>query len=131
MATIVKAGPFSCDGASLTWDERQKIVEVTQVSAAVRERANTFGKRFLTLSGPISGIDLAHDMAQKYIKASQLVVPQFSDTPGSEKDWIPTTNVQTTTLGKKGNQGATVGGNLFSKNDNNRPGCGRCASRSR
>ena len=32
MATIVKAGPFSCDGASLTWDERQKIFEVTQVS---------------------------------------------------------------------------------------------------
>ena len=109
MATIVKAGPCSLldDGANgkWTWDERQKIFEVTQVSAAVRERTNTIGKRFLTLSGPISGIDLAHDMAQKYIKASQLVVTKFSDTPGSEKDWIPTTNVQTTKFGKQGNQG--------------------------
>ena len=114
IATIVKAGPFSCDGASLTWDERQKIFEVTQVSVAVRERANTFGKRFLTLSGPISGIDLAHDMAKKYIKASQLVAPQLSDTPGSDQDWIPATNVQTTKFGKKGNQGGRKSNNCNS-----------------
>ena len=76
MATIVKAGPFSCDGAALTWDERQKIFEVTQVSAAVREKPNTFGKRFLTLSGPISGIDLARDIAKKYMKASRMIGTQ-------------------------------------------------------
>ena len=98
MAIIVKVRPFSCDGATFTWDERQTIVEVTQVSAAVREKANTFGKRFQTLSGPISGIDLAHDMAQKYIKASQMVGTKFSETTDSEKDWIPTTNVHTTKL---------------------------------
>ena len=88
---IVKAGPFDLpnhgrDG-TLTWSQRQKILEITGVSAAVRERKNTHGRRHLTLSGPISGIQKAKDMAMAFVVTSQQAGTPFAPTAGCEGDW--------------------------------------------
>lgn len=88
---IVKAGPFDLpnhgrDG-TLTWSQRQKILEITGVSAAVRDRKNTHGRRHLTLSGPIGGIQKAKDMAMAFVVASQQAGTPFAPTAGCEGDW--------------------------------------------
>jgi hypothetical protein len=91
---VVKAGPFDMpkDGqnGTLAWAERQEILGLTGVSAAVRDRKNTHGKRHLTLSGPMSGMELAKKMAWQYIVNSQRRQEDFKETPGSEKDWVAT-----------------------------------------
>jgi hypothetical protein len=91
---VVKAGPFDLpnDGqhGTLTWADRQEILGLTGVSAAVRDRKNTHGKRHLTLSGPMSGMDLAKKMAWQYVMNSQRKQADFEETPGCEKDWVAT-----------------------------------------
>jgi hypothetical protein len=95
---VVKAGPFDLpnDGqnGTLTWADRQEILGLTGVSAAVRDRKNTHGKRHLTLSGPMSGMDLAKKMAWQYIVNSQRKQADFEETPGAEKDWVATERSQ-------------------------------------
>ena len=91
---VVKAGPFDMpqDGqnGTVAWAERQEILGLTGVSAAVRDRKNTHGKRHLTLSGPMSGMELAKKMAWQYVVNSQRRQDDFQETPGSAKDWIAT-----------------------------------------
>jgi hypothetical protein len=91
---IVKAGPFELpnDGehGTLTWADRQEILGLTGVSAAVRDRKQTHGKRHLTLSGPMSGMELAKKMAWQYVLNSQRQHTEFKETPGCEGDWVAT-----------------------------------------
>jgi hypothetical protein len=91
---VVKAGPFELpnDGqhGTLTWADRQEIFGLTGVSAAVRDRKQTHGKRHLTLSGPMSGMDLAKKMAWQYVLNSQRQRTEFAETPGCEGDWVAT-----------------------------------------
>ena len=85
---IVHAGPFQLPNGGrtgkLSWTDRQEIKEMTGVSAAVRDRKNTNGVRFLTMSGPVSGMSLAKTMAWAAIKHSQEMGEEFEQTPGEE-----------------------------------------------
>lgn len=98
MDLVVKAGPFELpDGGkhgTLTWQQRQTILERTGVSAAVRERRQTGGKRHLTLSGPMSGMEEAKTMAMEYVIESQKKQVPFAETPGSKLDWEATIRQQ-------------------------------------
>ena len=91
---VVKAGPFELpnDGqhGTLSWADRQEIFGLTGVSAAVRDRKNTHGKRHLTLSGPLSGMELAKKMAWQYVLNSQRQRTEFAETPGCQGDWVAT-----------------------------------------
>ena len=91
---VVKAGPFDLPAGgqtgTLAWAERQEILGLTGVSAAVRDRKNTHGKRHLTLSGPMCGMELAKQMAWQYIANSQRRQEEFNETPGSGNDWVAT-----------------------------------------
>ena len=87
---IVKAGPFDLPGdaekyGTLTWEQRLEIRNLSGDSAAVRDRKNTGGKRHLTLSGPVSGIALAKELAMKYIVESQLKNVPFEPSLSDEK----------------------------------------------
>ncbi len=73
---VMKGGPNELpnDGKNgiLHWNERQEILQLTGVSATVRDRKQTKGKRRLTLSGPLFGFELAYEMATQFIvKPSQ------------------------------------------------------------
>jgi len=99
---LVNGGPYDLpnDGASgtLTWAQRQEILHLTRVSAAVRDRRQSTGvsaaipKRHLTLSGPVAGFQVAYEMAMRFVVESQRRNEKFSVTPGCERDWIPTVN---------------------------------------
>ena len=95
---VVKAGPFDLPAGgqtgTLAWAERQEILGLTGVSAAVRDRKNTHGKRHLTLSGPMCGMELAKQMAWQYIANSQRRQEEFNETPGSGNDWVATERTQ-------------------------------------
>jgi len=97
---VAKAGPFPLPGGSgtLSWDDRQNISKLTGVSAAVRDRKNTHGVRFLTLSGPVGGMDLAKRMAMQYVVNSQKKNESFKETPGGQADWVAPTDRQQTKL---------------------------------
>jgi len=69
------AGPFFHDKGTLCAADRDAIFKATGVSAAIRERARWEGKRGLTLTGPVSRLEEAKEMADKIIR----------DTAGSEK----------------------------------------------
>ena len=91
---VIKGGPYELpnDGknGTLQWNERQEILQLTGVSAAVRDRKQTKGKRHLTLSGPLSGFELAHEMAMQFIVKSQVKQEPFAETPGCGGDWEAT-----------------------------------------
>jgi len=99
---LVNGGPYDLpnDGASgtLTWAQRQEILHLTRVSAAVRDRRQSTGvsaaipKRHLTLSGPVAGFQVAYEMAMRFVVESQRRNEKFSVTPGCQRDWIPTVN---------------------------------------
>ena len=91
---VIKGGPYELpnDGknGTLQWSERQEILQLTGVSAAVRDRKQTKGKRHLTLSGPLSGFELAYEMAMQFIVKSQVKLEPFAETPGCDGDWEAT-----------------------------------------
>ena len=91
---VIKGGPYELpnDGknGALQWNERQEILQLTGVSAAVRDRKQTKGKRHLTLSGPLSGFELAYEMAMQFIVKSQVKQEPFAETPGCDGDWVAT-----------------------------------------
>ena len=102
--SIIKGGPYDLPNGgkhgTLTWSERQEILETTGVCAAVRDRNNTRGKRHLTLSGPISGFELAPEMAMQYIVKCQVKKEPFAETPGCSGDWEATEKQQSRPSGK-------------------------------
>ena len=91
---VIKGGPYELpnDGKNGTvqWNERQEILQLTGVSAAVRDRRQTNGRRHLTLSGPLSGFELAYEMAMQFIVKSQVKQEPFAETPGCDGDWVAT-----------------------------------------
>ena len=71
------------------------------MSAAVRDRKNTGGKRHLTLSGPVSGIALAKELAMKYIVESQRKNVPFEPSPMKSGDWEATEKQESRPNNKK------------------------------